>query len=218
MGSPRKFSNSSEPHSAIVGAIVGPKAVYVRSDCSTFLFELGKIAFISVWSSMKKSTTDSICQYLFRDMELPFLILGLNSCKTLKCRDKSGRVIPFKVQGTNKELFLKNLDTLFNGSEGCFSSNNTIVVDDSPSKHILNKSENVILPESWSYKGNGHQDTFLLGILLPWIQRLHAARDQGLRAFRGNGPRRIGRKMLCDERSRREYDKLMEVVQVSSHL
>ena len=135
---------------------------------------------------------------------------------TLRCRDSSGRLTTFMVPGTQKELFLKNLDTLFCGYRGIFNSGNTIIVDDSPLKHIMNRPENVLLPNPWSNRGNGDRDTFLLCTLLPWFQQLHLARNEGLKSFREHGPNWIGQKMLCDERNRTEYNKVMEVVRGSS--
>ena len=120
------------------------------------------------------------------------------------------------VPRTQKELFLKNLDTLFCGYRGIFNSGNTIIVDDSPLKHIMNRPENVLLPNPWPNLGNGDRDTFLLRTLLPWFQRLHLTRNEGLKSFREHGPNRIGQKMLCDERNRTEYNKVMEVVRGSS--
>ena len=111
---------------------------------------------------------------------------------------------------------MKNLDTLFYGYRGIFNSENKIIVDDSPLKHIMNKPENVLLPKPWSNGGNGDRDTFLLRTLLPWFQRLHLARYKGLKSFQEHGPNRIGQKMLCDERNRTEYNKVMEVVRGSS--
>jgi len=101
---------------------------------------------------------------------MPFLVLGQESCTKLKCRDGSGKITTFKELGTSKELFLKNLNTLFKGSWGNFTSENTIIVDNSPSKHIMNNSENVILPDTWSNRGIGQKDTFLLDTLLPWFK------------------------------------------------
>ena len=215
-GSNKQFNHASEPHSATVAAIVGPKAVYVRPYCSEFLKELEKIAHISVWSSMKKSTVVEICGYLFREGSLPFLVLGQDSCKTVRCRDTSGRLTSYKEPGSNKDLFLKNLDVLYSGTKGRFSCDNTIVVDDSPRKHIMNKPENVILPDSWSNRGNGEKDTFLLAVLLPWFQQLHVSQDVGIKSFRENKRWRIGRRMLCEERGRREYEKLMDVISGSA--
>ena len=214
--STKQYNNSSAPHSATIGAIVGMKAVYVHPNCLSFLEELGKIASISVWSSMKIWNIEGVVEYLFPQGKYPCLVLAQDSCTTLRCRDSSRRLTTFMVPGTQKELFLKNLDTLFSGYRGIFNSGNTIVVDDSPLKHIMNKPENVLLPNPWSNRGNGDRDTFLLRTLLPWFQRLHLARNKGLKSFREHGPNRIGQKMLCDERNRTEYNKVMEVVRGSS--
>ena len=195
---------------------MGLKAVYVRPNCLSFLEELGKIASISVWSSMKIWNVEDVVDYLFPKGKLPCLVRAQDSCTTVRCRDSSGRLTTFMVPGTQKELSLKNLDTLFCGYRGIFNSGNTIVVDDSPLKHIMNRPENVLLPNPWSNRGNGDRDTFLLRTLLPWFQRLHLARNEGLKSFREHGPKRIGQKMLCDERNRTKYNKVMEVVQGSS--
>ena len=147
---------------------------------------------------------------------MPVCVLGQDSCKTVKCRDTSGRLVSFKEPRTDKELFLKNPESLFSSSRGNFSCNNTVIVDDSPRKHIMNKSENVVLPNAWSNRGNGDRDTFLLNVLLPYFRRLHANWDVGLKSFRTSGLDRIGRRMLCEERNRREFEKLMEVVRGST--
>jgi len=42
-------------------------------------------------------------------------------------------MIAYKEPGTNKELFLKNLDILFSGFQGCFTPQNTVIVNDSSS-------------------------------------------------------------------------------------
>ena len=212
----KQYNDASAPHSATVGSIVGMKAVYVRPDCMTFLDELGKIASIIVWSSMKTSNIHGVIDYLFPKGKLPSLVLGQESCSTIRFRDSSGRLSTFKVPGTQKELFLKNLDTLFSGYRGIFNSGNTIIVDDSPLKHVMNKSENVLLPTPWSHRVGGERDTYLLCTLLPWFQRLHLARDQGLKSFRELGINRIGQKMLCDERNRTEYNNVMQLVRGSS--
>ena len=150
--------------------------------------------------------------YLYPKGKLPCLVLVQDSCTTVKCRDSFGRLTTFMVPRTQKELFLKNLDTLFYGYRGIFNSENRIIVDDSPLKHIMNRPKNVLLLKPWSNSGNGDRDTFLLRTLLPWFQRLHLARYEGLKSFREHGPNRIGQKMLCNERNRIEYNKVMEVV------
>ena len=189
--STKQYNNSSAPHSATIGAIVGMKAIYICLNCLNFLEELGKIVSVSVWSSMKISNVEVVVNYLFPKGKLPCLMLAQDLCTIVRCRDSSGRLTTFMVPRM-QELFLKNLDTLFCGYRGIFNSRNTIIVDDSPLKHIMNRPENILLPNPWSNRGNGDGDTFLLRTLLPWFQRLHFARYQGLKSFREHGPNRIG--------------------------
>ena len=134
------------PHSATVGAVVGMKDVYVCPNCLNFLEELGRIASISVWSSMKISNVEGIVNYLFPKGKLPCIVLAQDSYTRLRCQDSSRRLTTFMVPKTQKELFLKNLDTLFSGYRRIFNSENTVIVDDTPLKHIMNRSENVVLP------------------------------------------------------------------------
>jgi len=58
-----------------------------------------------------------------------------------------------------------------NGSRRIFAADNTIVVVSRPTKHIINKPNNIILPKSWNYRGALTQDAFLLDVLHPWIQQ-----------------------------------------------
>ena len=81
------------------------------------------------------------------------------------------------------QLFLKNLELLFSSSRGNFSCNNTVIVDNSPRKHIMNKPENVVLPDAWSNQGFGDKGTFLLNVLLPYLRRVHENRDVGLKSL-----------------------------------
>ena len=141
---------------------------------------------------MKKTTVEEISKYLFCRGQMPICVLGQESCKTVKCRDTSGRLVSFKEPGIDKELFLKNLESLIFSSRENFSCNNIVIVNDSPCKHIMNKPENVVLPKAWSNQGNEDKDTFLLNVLLPYFRRLHANRDEGLKSFRTCGPGRIG--------------------------
>ena len=153
--STKQYNNSFAPRDlATSGAIVEMKAVYVCPNCLNFLEELGKIASISVWSLMKISNVKSVINYLFPKGKLPCLVLSQDSCTTLRCQDSSRRLTTFMVPRTQKELFLKNLDTLFYGYRGIFNSGNTIIVDDSPLKHIMNRPENVLLPNPWSHRRN----------------------------------------------------------------
>jgi hypothetical protein len=174
-----------KPHSSTVPFLVGPKAVYIRPSCKRFLRELGNVADITIWSSMRVSTIKSVCNLLFEGLPVkPLNILGHESCDRIRVQDDRGKVSYLKVKGTEKELFLKSIQKyLLSGFGGRYCSENTIVVDDSPMKHVLNPSENVILPKSWTIASAGESDSFFMDTLLPWVLQLHVNQDRGIRMF-----------------------------------
>ena len=87
----------------------------------------------------------------------------------------------------------------FNGKS---TKENTLVINNSPVKHILNDSVDVLLnPVSWSHDGAGQSDTFLIDTLLPCLQELHKSHDIRLGARVHQG---ISRPILSEDPSRRE--------------
>ena len=59
---------------------------------------------------------------------------------------------------------------MFNGK---FTKENTIIINDSPVKHIFNDSENVLLLVSWLHDGASPSNTILIDTLLLCLQELH---------------------------------------------
>ena len=108
-----------------------------------------------------------------------------------------------KVKGTHKDIFLKTLSKgLFTKFNGKFRKKNTIIIDNSLVKHILNDSENVLFPMLWSSDEAGQNDTFLMDTLLPWLRQLHQTQDTRVAARVLD---KIGQPMLCDDPSSKEY-------------
>ena len=108
-----------------------------------------------------------------------------------------------KVKGTHKDIFLKTLNKgLFTKFNGKFRKNNTIIIDDSPLKHILNDSKNVLFPVLWSHDGASENNTFLIDSLLPWLQQLHGTEDVTIAARVLD---KINQPMLSDDHSSKEY-------------
>ena len=70
---------------------------------------------------------------------MPLHILRQDSCDRINVMGLNNRVITMKVMGTNKDIFLKTLSTcLFGRFNGKFTKENTIIINDSLIKHILN--------------------------------------------------------------------------------
>ena len=197
------WNPESNPHSSSIPVKIGPKAVYVRPSCSTFLRAVSDFTDITIWSSMRESTTRQICKYLFRGLQMPLHILRQDSCDQIYVMGRNNKVTTMKVKGTHKDIFLKTLSKgLFTKFNGKFKKKNTIIIDDSPVKHILNDSENILFPASWSSNGAGQNDMFVMDKLLPWLQQLHQFEDVrvGARVLD-----KIGQSMLCDDPSSKEY-------------
>lgn len=210
------WNPESDPHSSSVPTKIGPKAVYVRPGCSDFLRSLQEFAIITVWSSMKGATTQQICKYLFRGLSMPQNILGQEYCERIKVRGPRNSISFLKVKGTQKDVFLKTLATqLFPRFNGQYSGLNTIVVDDSPLKHILNNFGNVLLPDTWVNNYRGQSDTFLGGSLLPYLWHIHSRQD--ILLGRNEQPR-IGQRMMNEDPKSVEYNEVLEAIDRSHWL
>ena len=133
---------------------------------------------------------------------MPLLILGQDSCDRINVMGRNNRVTTMKVKGTHKDIFLKTLSKgLFGRFNGKFTKENTLVIDDSPVKHILNDWENVLLPVSWLHDGVDQSDTFFIDTLLLCLQELHKSHDIPLGARVCQG---ISQPMLSEDPSRKE--------------
>ena len=76
-------------------------------------------------------------------------VLGQESFKKIKIRDTHKKMSFPKVKRTDKPVFLKVIwKELFFGFNSRYAKDNTIVIDGSPSKQVLNSPENVILFET----------------------------------------------------------------------
>lgn len=207
------WNRESDPFSSSVPSMIGPKAVYVRPHCEEFLSSLNEFADITVWSSMKVSTTKQICKCLFRRLTFPRNVLGQEQCEKIKVKAPNGRVTFLKVKGTEKDVFLKTLSkNLFPSFGGRYSASNTLVVDDSPMKHILNHPTNVILPDSWSSDSRGQSDAFLMGTLLPYLRHIHSR--QNILLGRREQPK-LGQRMVNENPHSREYIDVMKALDES---
>jgi len=121
-----------------------------------------------------------------------------------------------KVKGTQKDVFLKTLARkLFPYFGGHYTGLNTLVVDDSPLKHILNDARNVLLPDSWSNNYRGQSDSFLIEILLPYLRHIHYRRD--ILLGRGDQPR-IGQRMMNEDPNNVEYIDVLKAIDNSQRL
>ena len=110
-------------------------------------------------------------------------------------RKSGGRTFYMKEDRTQKDIFLNTLsDHLFNSYDGLYTEANTLVIDDSPIKHMLNLPAKL---SSWSHTVDGAaEDSVLLNVLLPYLLGLHAIRGS-LKKYRLS--HLLGRPMFYDD-------------------
>lgn len=169
--SSRGSGNRAE-FSATVPAYIGPKSVYTRPGVREFLADIKTfLNTVVIWSSMKKSNSEEIVKYLFRDLYSPDLILGQDSCDKIQT---SRNTFLMDQHNSEKMIFLKTLSSsLFNRRHELvdFNSDNTLLIDDSPEKSVCNHTGNAIFLHPWRRVVSN--DTFLSQELVPWLRRLN---------------------------------------------
>ena len=144
-------------------------------------------------------------------------MLGQESCDRILIPNSFGEIVPFKLSGSMKDLYLKTLQKrVFCGYGGRYTKDNTLVIDDSPMKHCLNLEQNVIFPKPWTYKGEGCRDTFLMHELCPWLERLHQSADRSVKCCLDKFS--LGQQMLADDPFDLLYADIMEAIDKSERL
>jgi hypothetical protein len=171
-GSQQKlFYGEGFVHSATIPTCIGPKAIYVRPGVAALVRRVSRFADITVWSSMMQSTASQVVDYLFHRNVKPVAVYGQESCNTIQVNNGEELNYP----NSDKSIFLKTMSShLFLGDASRYKENNTILIDDSPEKSILNNTGNVVFLKSWKHTvKNCSSDNYLCTELAPWLERLH---------------------------------------------
>jgi hypothetical protein len=145
-GSQQKlFYGEGFVHSATIPTCVVPKTIYVRPGVAAFVRRVNGFADITVWSSMIQSTTSQVVDYLFHKNVKPVAVYGQESCDTIQVNNGE----ELKYPKSYKSIFLKTMSShLFLIEASRYKENNTILIDDSPEKSILNNTWNAVFLKS----------------------------------------------------------------------
>jgi hypothetical protein len=168
-------------YSATIPTCVGPKAIYVRPGVAAFVRRVSGFVDITVWSSMMQSTASQVVDYLFHRNIKPVAVYGQESCDTIQVNNGE----ELKYRKSDKNIFLKTMSSyLFLREAFRYKENNTILIDDSPEKSILNYTGNAIFLKSWKHTvRNCLSDSYLCTELAPWLERLHKERQGEVAQF-----------------------------------
>ena len=153
-----------------VPTIVGPKAVFARQDVGEFLRQVFDIADrVLVWTTMLKHNAEPVAKHLFCRYDLPFRIMGQEFCKKIELKDGY-----FLKYGLKMHCLKVLSEALFNDPTlgTSFTADNMLLIDESPEKSVCNENGNAIFLDTWNHRIR--RDNVLLGVLLPWLRRVHS--------------------------------------------
>lgn len=130
---------------------IGRRAIFKRPFCEEFLkfcfdkFEVG------IWSSRKKNNVDRITEFLLGDMKRRLLFcwdMSYCATTTLGSLENRHKYVVFKDLN---QLWEKH-DPRLPWQKGDYNESNTVLLDDSPYKALLNPPYTAIFPQSYSHQ------------------------------------------------------------------
>ncbi|KAI8541737.1 hypothetical protein RHMOL_Rhmol08G0085400 [Rhododendron molle] len=152
------------------------RAIFKRPFCNDFLKFCFERFDIGIWSSRTKKIIDRVVDYLLGDMKNKLLF-----CWDLSHCTGTG----FKtLENKHKELVFKELRKLWEKHDpnlpwgkGYYNASNTLLLDDSPYKAILNPKHTAIFPYSYDFKDSCDNSLGPEGDIQVYLRDLAAAGD-----------------------------------------
>ncbi|KAK3146035.1 hypothetical protein QOZ80_3BG0260680 [Eleusine coracana subsp. coracana] len=157
-------------------AKVRGRLVFRRPYCDDFLKFCSLNFDLGVWSSRKRENVASVVNIVMRDFRPRLLFCwDMSKCTFTGCKT---------LENKHKPLMLKELRKLWNKEEpdlpweeGAYSPSNTLLVDDSPYKALLNPPHTAIFPRVYSYLNWNDNSLGPGGDLRVYLQNLAATGD-----------------------------------------
>ncbi|ESQ30726.1 hypothetical protein EUTSA_v10012375mg [Eutrema salsugineum] len=125
------------------------KIMIRRPFCKDFLRFCFEKFEVGIWSSRKKANVEDICTHLLEDFKGKLLF-----CWDM---DKCTKTEASCLDNKNKKVVFKDLSLIW--KKGDYSKSNTVLLDDSPYKALLNPPHTAIFPSTYNH-GN-ENDTSL---------------------------------------------------------
>ncbi|KAK9106823.1 hypothetical protein Syun_022834 [Stephania yunnanensis] len=152
------------------------KAVFKRPACDDFLKFCFERFDVGVWSSKVKKNVDDLVDFLIGDMKRHLLFCWDRS----HCTETGRRTI----ENRHKPMVLKELKKLWYAQEfnlpwenGDYDISNTLLLDDSPYKALLNPPNTAIFPHAYTFKDDKDNSLGPGGDIRVYLERLHTAED-----------------------------------------
>nr|XP_043616182.1 uncharacterized protein LOC122588108 [Erigeron canadensis] len=164
----------SGPKDVKADVVIKRRAIFKRPFLDDFLSFCFERFNVGIWSSRTKPVLDPVVDFLLGDLKNKLLFLwDASKCTNSGLRTPEDRHKPIVFKDLRKIWDKK--DTENRWVKGTFNESNTLLLDDSPYKALLNPKHSGIYPASYTYKNK--DDDFLgpKGELRIYLEGLVAA-------------------------------------------
>lgn len=155
---------------------IAGRAVFTRPFCSDFLNFCLERFNVAIWSSRSRKIIDRLINYLMGDMKHKLIF-----CWDLShCTESNFRTLENK----HKALVFKELRKVWERydpdlpwEKGCFNESNTLLLDDTPYKALLNPPHTAVFPYSYDFKDQADSAIGPKGNIRAYLEELAVADD-----------------------------------------
>ncbi|XP_057463049.1 uncharacterized protein LOC130753116 [Actinidia eriantha] len=152
------------------------RAIFKRPFCYDFLEFCFERFDVGIWSSRTKKIIDRVVDYLLGDMKYKLIFCwDLSHCTGTGCKT---------LENKHKELVFKELRKLWENHDsnlpwekGDYNESNTLLLDDSPYKALLNPVHTAIFPYSYNFKNKNDNSLGPEGDIRIYLRDLAEAED-----------------------------------------
>ncbi|XP_021750347.1 uncharacterized protein LOC110716022 [Chenopodium quinoa] len=154
---------------------IAGRAVFTRPFCSDFLKFCLERFNVAIWSSRSRKIIDRLLNYLIGDMKDKLIFCwDLSYCTASNFRT---------LENKHKALVFKELRKVWESyddpdlpwKKGEFNESNTLLLDDTPYKALLNPPHTAIFPYSYDYKDGADDAIGPGGIIREYLEELAMA-------------------------------------------
>ncbi|XP_048139845.1 uncharacterized protein LOC115727752 [Rhodamnia argentea] len=155
---------------------IARRAVFKRPFCVDFLKFCFERFDVGIWSSRNKKNVERVVDYLLGDMKHKLLFCwDLSHCTSTRFRtlENKHKALVFKEV---RRLWEKH-DSSLPWEKGDYDESNTLLLDDSPYKALLNPPHTAVFPNSYKFQHESDVSLGNGGDLRVYLEELAAAHD-----------------------------------------
>lgn len=157
-------------------AMIAKKAVYKRPFCSEFLNFCFEKFDVAVWSSRIEKNVERFVDYLLGDLKERLIFCwSISQCTVtnISTLEDKRKTVVFK----DLRKIWDKCDPNLPWEKGYYNESNTLLLDDSPYKGLLNPPYNSIFPHSFSYRKKKDKALGVGGELRQYLEKLAKVED-----------------------------------------